>query len=64
MKITKIVLLLFVFLCTSNVWAQLNENGKQNLTSENRVIKDMKIQVSNPGWDRMVSIALGRAEFH
>ena len=58
MKIIKIVLLLFVFLCTSNVWAQLNENGKQNLTSENRVIKDMKIQVSNPGWDGMVSIAL------
>ena len=49
MKITKIVLLLFVFLCTSNVWAQLNENGKQNLTSENRVIKDMKIQVALDG---------------
>ena len=45
MKITKIVLLLFVFLCTSNVWAQLNENGKQNLTSENRVIKDILILV-------------------
>lgn len=58
MKITKIVLLLFAFLCTSNVWAQLNEKGQQNFTSENRVIKDMKIQVSNPGWNGMVSIAL------
>ena len=53
MKITKIILLLFAFLCTSNVWAQLNEKGQQNFTSENRVIKDMKIQVSTSGWKRL-----------
>lgn len=58
MKITKIILLLFVFLCTSNVWAQLNEKGQQSFVSGNRVIKDMKIQVSNPNWNGMVSIAL------
>lgn len=58
MKITKIILLLFVFLCTSNVWAQLNEKGQQSFVSGNRVIKDMKIQVSNPNRNGMVSIAL------
>ncbi len=58
MKTTKIILLLFAFLCTSNVWAQLNEKGQQNFTSENRVIKDMKIQVSTSGWIGMLVIEL------
>ena len=47
MKITKIMLLLLVLLCTSNVWAQLSEKEQQNFTLENGIIKDMKIYVSN-----------------
>lgn len=58
MKITKIILLLFAFLCTSNVWAQLNKDEYQDLITGNRVIKDMKIQVSNSGWNGTVSITL------
>lgn len=58
MKFSKIMLLIFVFLCTSNVWAQLSENGSQNLITENRVIKDMKIYVSNPTWNGMLIIEL------
>lgn len=58
MKKAKIVLLLFFILCTSNMWGQLHGNGHQGLVSENRVIKDMKIYVSNPTWNGMLIIEL------
>ena len=58
MKITKIMLLLLVLLCTSNVWAQLSEKEQQNFTLENGIIKDMKIYVSNPTWNGMLIIEL------
>ena len=58
MKITKIMLLLLVFLCTSNLWGQLNKDWPQNLITENRVIKEMKIYVSNPNWNGMLIIEL------
>ncbi|WP_455587620.1 hypothetical protein [Bacteroides sp.] len=58
MKITKIVLLLFAFLCTSNVWAQLNENAPLDLVSENKVIKNMEINVTTSGWIGMLIIQL------
>ena len=58
MKITKVILLLFVFLCTSNLWGQLNKDWPQNLITENRVIKNMKIYVSNPNWNGMLIIEL------
>lgn len=58
MKITKVILLLFVFLCTSNLWGQLNKDWPQNLITENRVIKNMKIYVSNPTWNGMLVIEL------
>ena len=58
MKITKVILLLFVFLCTSNLWGQLNKDWPQNLITENRVIKNMKIYVSNPHWNGMLIIEL------
>ena len=58
MKITKIMLVLFVFLCTSNVWAQLDENGHQDFISEDRVIKNMEIRVYTSGWIGMLVIEL------
>lgn len=58
MKFSKIMLSLFVFLCTSNIWAQSSGNVSQNLIAENRVIKDMKICVSNPTWNGMLIIEL------
>lgn len=58
MKFSKIILLLFLFLCTSNVRAQLSENGHPDLVSENRVIKDMQIFVSTSGWIGMMIIQL------
>ena len=58
MKITKIMLFLLVFLCTSNLWGQLNKDWPQNLITENRVIKEMKIYVSNPNWNGMLIIEL------
>lgn len=58
MKITKIMLLLLVLLCTSNVWAQLSEKEHQSFTLENRIIKNMKTYVSNPNWNGTLTIEL------
>ena len=61
MKITKVILLLFVFLCTSNLWGQLNKDWPQNLITENRVIKNMKTIVYGL-WSR--NIAVDWSEFN
>ncbi len=58
MKITKIMLLLFAFLCTSNVWAQLSPKEHLSFTLESGIIKDMKIYVSNPTWNGMLVLEL------